>query len=66
MIVVDIESEPVVGHRVMSETLGLLLDFAHHNVPLGAVAIKMSRCDQHAANRKDLPGVSLRDPLAST
>jgi hypothetical protein len=23
-------------------------------------------CDQHAASRKDLPGVSLRDPLAST
>lgn len=33
---VDIEPEPVAGHRVTPETLGLLPDFVHHNVPLGA------------------------------
>ena len=33
---VDTEPEPVAGRRVTPETLGLLLDFVHHNMPLGA------------------------------
>lgn len=41
-IAVDIEPEPVAGRRVMPETLGLLPDFVHHNVPLGAVVTKIS------------------------